>query len=210
MATSTNPSLNVERKEIWAEYQKHHDVSPYKDLAAGIEPVSGRVWFGESGLEIRDKMLAEGINAPFYCVRVRLRLLPPQGRAAVIRGIVDRKGVPYIEVALAGTDTARTIDTGFNGDSRVATFASLLGQRCGGYLRRNRHWRPGITVQEDVYAVEFPFDGRVIEAEATFADRDDSLDRHPFASRLSVVDQLRGSDRSPTTPPLSRHRFWTI
>ena len=71
MATSTNPSLNVERaKAIWEEYQKHHDVSPLKDQAAGIEPVSGRVCFGESGLEIRDKMLAEGVDAPFYCVRV--------------------------------------------------------------------------------------------------------------------------------------------
>lgn len=71
MASSTHPPLDVDRaKEIWAEYQKHHDVSPYKELAAGIEPVSGRVWFGESGLEVRDKMLADGIDAPFYCVRV--------------------------------------------------------------------------------------------------------------------------------------------
>ena len=71
MASFIHPPLDVDRaKEIWSAYQKQHDVSPYKDLAVGIDPVSGRVWFGESGLEIRVKMLADGIDAPFYCVRV--------------------------------------------------------------------------------------------------------------------------------------------
>lgn len=56
--------------QIWAEYQKEHDVSDRKGQAVGIDPVSGRVWFGESGLAIREQMLAEGIERPFFCLRV--------------------------------------------------------------------------------------------------------------------------------------------
>lgn len=55
---------------IWEEYQKTHDVSERKGQAAGIDPVSGRVWFGDTGLEIKQQMVAEGIDRPFYCVRV--------------------------------------------------------------------------------------------------------------------------------------------
>jgi hypothetical protein len=65
------PSVDVDRaRAIWEEYQKHHDIAPFIDQAAGIEPESGRVWFGESGLDIQKKMHAEGIDSPFYCVRV--------------------------------------------------------------------------------------------------------------------------------------------
>ena len=31
---------------------------------------SGRVWFGESAQDIARKMREEGVEAPFYCVRV--------------------------------------------------------------------------------------------------------------------------------------------
>jgi hypothetical protein len=57
-------------RQIWAEYQKQHDVSDRKCQAAGIDPVSGRVWFGESDLDVKDQMLAEGLDVPFYCIRV--------------------------------------------------------------------------------------------------------------------------------------------
>jgi hypothetical protein len=60
----------VRAKEIWAEYQHQHDISARKGQAVGIDPVSGRVWFGESGLDIKRQMVAEGIDRPFYCVRV--------------------------------------------------------------------------------------------------------------------------------------------
>jgi hypothetical protein len=71
MTSSTPPRVDVDRaKAIWDDFQKDHDIGPLVDQAAGIEPESGRIWFGESGLEIRQKMLADGIDAPFYCVRV--------------------------------------------------------------------------------------------------------------------------------------------
>jgi hypothetical protein len=71
MTSSTPLRVDVDRaKAIWDDFQKQHDITPLIDQAAGIEPISGRIWFGESGLEIRKQMLADGIDAPFYCVRV--------------------------------------------------------------------------------------------------------------------------------------------
>jgi hypothetical protein len=57
-------------QQIWAEYQKHHDVSARVGQAVGIAPVSGRVWFGESAIDIVRQMNAEGIDTPLYFVRV--------------------------------------------------------------------------------------------------------------------------------------------
>lgn len=56
--------------KIWAEYQKKHDVSNRIGQAVGIDPKSGRIWFGESALDIVRQMDAEGAFTPFYCVRV--------------------------------------------------------------------------------------------------------------------------------------------
>ena len=57
-------------KRIWAEYQEHHDVSDRQGQTAGIDPASGRIWFGESGLDTVRKMRAEGIDRPLFFVRV--------------------------------------------------------------------------------------------------------------------------------------------
>ena len=56
--------------QIWAEYQKQHDVSRLKGKAAGIDPKSGRVWFGESAMDVVQQLDEEGIKAPLYFVRV--------------------------------------------------------------------------------------------------------------------------------------------
>jgi hypothetical protein len=37
---------------------------------AGIDPVSGRIWFGESATDIWQQMEAEGIDVPLYYTRV--------------------------------------------------------------------------------------------------------------------------------------------
>jgi len=71
MSTPAAPQVDVQRaKEIWAAYCAQHDISALKDKAAAIEPVSGRIWFGDSGLDAQEKMLADGIDAPIYCIRV--------------------------------------------------------------------------------------------------------------------------------------------
>jgi hypothetical protein len=63
-------ALTQPRREIRAEYQRQHDVSDRKGQAVGIDPVSGRIWFGRKALGIARQMRAEGIDRPFYCVRV--------------------------------------------------------------------------------------------------------------------------------------------
>ncbi len=60
----------IRARQIWEDYQKQHDVSQLKGKAVGIDPLRKRVWFGESALDIVDKMNAEGIDTPIYCVRV--------------------------------------------------------------------------------------------------------------------------------------------
>jgi hypothetical protein len=57
-------------KQLWAAYQQQHDVSTRKGQAVGIDPVTGRVWFGERAIDIARQMRAEGVDKPFYCVRV--------------------------------------------------------------------------------------------------------------------------------------------
>jgi hypothetical protein len=57
-------------RRIWADYQQQHDVSELVGKTAGIDPVSGRIWFGESAADIWQQMEVEGLAAPLYHVRV--------------------------------------------------------------------------------------------------------------------------------------------
>jgi hypothetical protein len=71
MSTSQLTDVDIKKAEqIWAEYQKQHDISDRKGGAVGIDPISGLVRFGERALDIAEQMRAEGIDRPFYCVRV--------------------------------------------------------------------------------------------------------------------------------------------
>jgi hypothetical protein len=57
-------------QEIWSDYQQHHDVSERVGQTAGIDPASGRIWFGESIQDVIAQRDADGIKAPLYFVRV--------------------------------------------------------------------------------------------------------------------------------------------
>jgi hypothetical protein len=72
MASVSNwtPADTEKAKQIWADYQREHDVSDRIGQTVGIEPHSGRLWFGDSILDVVDKRDAEGIDAPLYLVRV--------------------------------------------------------------------------------------------------------------------------------------------
>jgi hypothetical protein len=56
--------------QVWADYQKHHDVSAQIGQTVGIEPDSGRIWFGGSATDIRRQMDLEGLDTPLLCLRV--------------------------------------------------------------------------------------------------------------------------------------------
>ena len=57
-------------RQIWADYQRRHDVSDRQGQAVGIDPVSGRVWFGESAKDIMLQQQADGSWTPLYFLRV--------------------------------------------------------------------------------------------------------------------------------------------
>jgi hypothetical protein len=61
---------SAKAKQIWAEYQQQRDLSDRIGQTVGIDPHSGRIWFGES---IRDIVLqrdAEGLDSPLFFERI--------------------------------------------------------------------------------------------------------------------------------------------
>ena len=88
-----------------------------------------------------------------------------------MHGIVSDTGVPIITLSVAGQEWTAPIDTGFNGDIELPealrnvlnpqyvgkVTSALVGGQVGGQ-----------TIEEDVYLVDFPFDGDIIQARATF------------------------------------------
>jgi hypothetical protein len=57
-------------REIWAEYQRQHDISDRLGQAVGIDPISGRVWFGESAVAIRQQLDEAGMSNLLFFLRV--------------------------------------------------------------------------------------------------------------------------------------------
>jgi hypothetical protein len=65
-----DPADTAKAKQIWADYQKDHDVSDRTGQTAGIDPHSGRIWFGESILDVVAQRDAEGIEGLLFFERV--------------------------------------------------------------------------------------------------------------------------------------------
>jgi predicted aspartyl protease len=85
----------------------------------------------------------------------------------VITGSVTANGVPVIMLQVAGQLWPGIIDTGFNGDLDLPDdLHRLVNARFIG--RVSSLLASGQSAEEDIYLVEFPFDGRTIQAEATF------------------------------------------
>jgi len=59
-----------EAGRIWTDYQRQHDVSKQIGQAVGFNPVSGRVWLGESAKDIVRRLDAEGVCVPLFFLRV--------------------------------------------------------------------------------------------------------------------------------------------
>ena len=49
--------------EIWSDYQQHHELSEKAGQTAGIDPASGRIWFGESIQDVVIQRDADGTDA---------------------------------------------------------------------------------------------------------------------------------------------------
>ena len=61
---------SIRAQEIWSQYQQNHDVSEKTGQTAGIDPASGRIWFGESIHDVIAQRDADGIAARLFLVRV--------------------------------------------------------------------------------------------------------------------------------------------
>ena len=86
----------------------------------------------------------------------------------MIQGIVSPQGVPTIRLPIANQEWPATIDTGFNGDLELPE-ALRASVNIVGYIGPTQFvLAGGQTLVETAYLVEFPFDGKVIEAEVTF------------------------------------------
>ena len=85
----------------------------------------------------------------------------------MIQGTVSDDGVPIITLPIDNQNWRAIIDTGFNGDLELPEFLrhSLNARYVG---RVTSALAGGQTIEESVYLVDFPFDGKVIQAEATF------------------------------------------
>jgi hypothetical protein len=57
-------------KQVWSEYENCHDLSTMIGQTAGIEPSSGRIWFGDSIEDVVRQRDAEGSDSLLYFVRV--------------------------------------------------------------------------------------------------------------------------------------------
>jgi len=57
-------------REIWSDYQRHHDLSDKLGQTAGIDPVSGCIWFGDSIQDVIARRDADGSEAPLFFMRV--------------------------------------------------------------------------------------------------------------------------------------------
>src|SRR5262245_38548062 len=105
----------------------------------------------------------------------------------MMQGQVDTDGLPSLLLNVAGQDWKAILDTGFNGDLelpdplRASVNPGLSGQSVS-------ELAGGQTVVEELYLVDFPFDGQTIRAEATFSTATEILlGMHLLASyRLEI------------------------
>jgi hypothetical protein len=71
MTTSNWTTADSDRaQEIWADYQRQNDVSDKIGQTAGIDPVSERIWFGNSVQDVITQRDTEGFTAPLFFIRV--------------------------------------------------------------------------------------------------------------------------------------------
>lgn len=71
MATTWSDTDTAEAKRLRVNTQEKYDVSQRDSQTAGIDPVTGRIWFGVRPLTpLKKEMRADGIDRPPFFVRV--------------------------------------------------------------------------------------------------------------------------------------------
>jgi predicted aspartyl protease len=89
-------------------------------------------------------------------------------------GEVDPRGSPILRLHIAGREWIAVIDTGFDGELELpAALSDHFHKSPSGPTRTTLGG--GRVVDEELFLVDFPFDGDVIPAEAVFAPVDEIL-----------------------------------
>ena len=92
----------------------------------------------------------------------------------MITGVITDEDVPFVYFELGSRSWPAIVDTGFNGELelpnslRPLVNAEYVG-RVTSLLAANQR------IEEDIFLVDFPFDGRIIRAQATFVDGNEIL-----------------------------------
>ena len=60
----------TEAERIWEEFQANHDLSDRIGQAAGIDPKTGEVWFGESAIDIVEQRRKQQLDSLLFFERV--------------------------------------------------------------------------------------------------------------------------------------------
>ena len=92
------PGDSAKCKQIWADYQQKHDLSERYGQTAGIDPKTGRIWFGESIEDVVDQRAAVGLKNPLFFMRVGHKTYFLKKGRSVFQGKVSDAGVPTIQV----------------------------------------------------------------------------------------------------------------
>jgi len=87
-------------------------------------------------------------------------------------GEVDSRGTPIVRLTFGGRDWVAVIDTGFDGDLELPeVLAPHFPKSSAGPSRTTL--AAGRVIEEELFVVEFPFDGEIIEAQTSFAPTDE-------------------------------------
>ena len=71
MAVSNWTEADSDRaQQLWSEYQRLHDVSGQVGQTVGIDPATGRMWFGDSIEDVVAQQDAVGSDSLLFFVRV--------------------------------------------------------------------------------------------------------------------------------------------
>ena len=109
----------------------------------------------------------------------------------MIHGTVSAAGIPTIILSIAGQEWTAIIDTGFNGDLELPeVLRNFLNPQYVGKV--TSALAGGQTIQEDVYLVDFPFDGEVTQVRTTFVvDSDILIGTHLLREYRLQIDFVR-------------------
>ena len=83
-------------------------------------------------------------------------------------GEVDSRGTPILRLTVAGREWVAVIDTGFDGELELPDDLAQHFQRSPTGPARTT-LAAGTIIEEELYMIDFPFDGAVVQAETAFA-----------------------------------------